>query len=129
MKRNGFTLIEVIVGLFLVGLIATVSLPIFQNSMMNFNRVKQKQHMLYLCEMTVERLRGKDSSLESIFLELENCDEVITSKVGSTDLEKYKCRITKTKETELIMNLLVRIYIDKDEGKGQYVEYKTVVKK
>ena len=129
MKRIGFTLIEVIVGLFLVGLIATVSLPIFQNSMMNFNRVKQRQHMLYLCEMTVERLRGKDSSLESIFLELENSDEVITSTVGSTDLEKYKCRITKTKETELMMNLAVRIYIDKEEGKGQYVEYKTVVKK
>ncbi len=129
MKRNGFTLIEVIVGMFLIGLISTVAFPIIQNSITNYNRVKEKQQMLYLCEMTVERLRAKDSTLEYLFSELESNTEVLVSKIGTTDLGKYKCKITKIKESEGLINLVVRIYIDNEKGISQYVEFKTVVKK
>ena len=113
MRRRGFTLIELIVGL----------------SIMNYARVKQQEHMSYLCEMTVERLRAKDSGLDDIFSLLETCDEVIVSQVGLTDLEKYKCKITKIKESQFTMNLTVRIYIDNEMRNRPYVEYKTVIKK
>ena len=129
MKRKGFTLIELIMGLFLIGLIATISMPIVQNSIGNYNKVKERQQMLYLCEMVVERLRAKDSNLDSIFQDLEDNNQIIISTIGETDLGKYKCSISKTKETTIFMNLDVRIYIDSEMESGQYVEYKTVIKK
>ena len=129
MKRRGFTLIEVIVGLFLLGLVSTVGFPIIQNSIENYNRVKERQHMYYLCEMVVERLRSKDDSLDDIFIELETSSEIIVSTIGAYDLEEYRCKITKTKETDIFINLDVRIYIDNEMRNSQYVEYKTVIKK
>ena len=129
MKRKGFTLIEVIMGLFLIGLIATILMPIVQNSIGNYNKVKERQQMLYLCEMVVERLRAKDSNLDSIFQDLEDNNQIIISTIGETDLGKYKCSISKTKETTIFMNLDVRIYIDSEMGSSQYVEYKTVIKR
>ena len=129
MKRKGFTLIEVIVGMFLIGLVATLGLPIMQNSFNNYNRVKENKQMIYLCEMVVERLRGKDSSLEDIFNDLEYKDEISLSTIGSTDLGKYKCKIIKTKAHEMYMNLDVRIYIENEMGNSPYVEYKTVIKR
>lgn len=129
MKRKGFTLIEVIVGLFLLGLVSTVGFPIIQNSLGNYNRVNDRQHMYYLCEMVVERLRSKDTTLDDIFTELETSSEVNVSTIGATDLGKYKCRITKTKETEILMSLDVRISVDNEMRDSQFVEYKTVIKK
>lgn len=129
MKRKGFTLIELIVGLFLIGLVSTVAMPIVQNSIGNYNKINERQHMLYLCEMVVERLRAKDSNLDDIFQSLETSNEIVLSTIGSTDLGKYKCKITKTKETTLFMDLDVKIYIDNEMGNSQYVEYKTVIKR
>lgn len=129
MKRRGFTLIELIMGLFLIGLIATILMPIVQNSIGNYNKVKERQHMLYLCEMVVERLRAKDANIDTIFQDLEDNSQIIVSTIGETDLGKYKCSISKTKETTMFMNLDVRIYIDSEMGNSQYVEYKTVIKK
>lgn len=129
MNRKGFTLIEVIVGLFLVGLVSVVSFPIIQNSINNYNKVQESQHMFYLCEMVVERLRAKDSSLDEIFNELEGNSEIIVSTISTIDLENYKCKITKTKDTDLFMNLDVRIYIDNEMRDSQFVEYKTVIKR
>lgn len=129
MKRKGFTLIELIVGLFLIGLVSTVAMPIVQNSIGNYNKINERQHMLYLCEMVVERLRAKDSNLDDIFQSLETSNEIVLSTIDSTDLGKYKCKITKTKETTLFMDLDVKIYIDNEMGNSQYVEYKTVIKR
>ena len=129
MKRKGLTLIEVIVSLFLIGLLSTVALPIVQNSLNNYNRVNERQHMSYLCEMVVERLRAKDNNLEDIFQELDSSSEVILSTIGTTDLGKYKCKISKTSESTLFMDLEVRLYIDNEMGNSQYVEYKTVIKR
>lgn len=129
MKRKGLTLIELIMGVFLLGLVSTVTFPIIQNSIGNYNRIKERQHMYYLCEMVVERLRAKDKNLESIFIDLETNNEITVSNIGLTDLEKYKCRITKTKENDLFMNLDVRIYIDNEMRNSHYVEYKTVIKR
>lgn len=129
MRKRGFTLIELIVGLAIIGLISTVGFPIINNSFMNYARVKQEQHMAYLCEMTVERLRGKDSALDNIFSTLESSDEVIVSQIGLTHLENYKCKITKIKESEFTMNLAVKIFIDNEMRNKSYVEYKTVIKK
>lgn len=129
MKRHGFTLIEIIMAIFLLGLISTVAFPIIENSLMNYKRVKEKDEMLYFCEMAAGRLRAKDSSLEELFSELNDNSELTVSKIGTTDLGKYKCKITKTKESGVFMNLVVRIYIDNKARNNQYVEYKVYVKK
>lgn len=129
MKKRGFTLIEVIVAIFLIGLVTILGLPIVQNSITNYNRIKEKRHMYYLCEMAVERLRAKDKTLESICTELETKNEITVSSIGSTELDKYKCRITKIKETDMHWFLEVRIYIDNEMRNSSYVEYKTVVEK
>ena len=129
MKRKGFSLIELIVGIFLIGLVTIVALPIIQNSYMNYSRVKERQHMLYLCEMVVERLRVKDNNLNDIFIELETNNEILLESIGTTDLGKYKCSLSKTKETDFFINLDVRIYIDNEMESSQYVEYKTAIKK
>lgn len=129
MKRKGFTLIEVIVGLCLLGLVSTVGFPIIQNSIGNYNRVKERQHMYYLCEMVVERLRSKDDALDYIIRDLEGKSELNTSNIGETDLGEYICKIVKTKETAVLMNIVVRIYVDSEMGNSQYVEYKAVIKR
>ena len=129
MKRKGFSLIELIVGIFLIGLVTIVALPIIQNSYMNYSRVKERQHMLYLCEMVVERMRFKDNNLNDIFIELETNNEIVLESIGTTDLGIYKCSLSKTKETDFFIDLNVRIYIDNEMGSSQYVEYKTAIKK
>lgn len=129
MKRKGFTLIELIIGIFLLGLVSTVGFPIIQNSIGNYNRIEERQHMYYLCEMVVERLRAKDINLEPLFIELETNKEITISSIGLTDFGKYKCLITKTKETLTYWNLDVKIYIDNEMRNSQYVEYRAVVKR
>jgi type II secretory pathway pseudopilin PulG len=60
MGEKGFLLIEVLIGLFLFGIIVVICLPILGNSLGNIRLVKTKMDMVYVAESTMEQIKSFD---------------------------------------------------------------------
>ena len=58
MDRKGFTLVEVLIGLSLLGLVSVTILPIISSSMMNLNKNNIRMEMNYLGETVIERIKA-----------------------------------------------------------------------
>lgn len=119
---------DIITGIFIIGLVAVVALPIINQSFHNYNRIREKEEMYYLGEMVTERLRAKDNNLNQVFKDLETKDQVLISSIGDINFDKYICQITKTDENNFYISLNILIYYN-DERNNFYVEYKRVIPK
>ena len=60
MREKGFLLIEVLMGLFLLGLITVTCLPILNTASNNLRLVKDKMDMLFIAQSTVEHIKSFD---------------------------------------------------------------------
>lgn len=123
MKKNGFVLLEIIIGLFFIGLLSTVYLPIISSSLNNFNKVKDKNEMNYIGEMVVEKLKTSSSEILDVLDELENIGE--SNYVDDDfDNEKYSCKITKMNNSASLLEFVVKVNL-KNQEDGYNVEYKS----
>ena len=62
MNKKGFLLVEVLMGLFLLGIINVTCLPILSTAMHNMILSKQKIDMLFIAESTIEQIKSFDYS-------------------------------------------------------------------
>lgn len=58
MYKKGFILVEVLIGLFLLGLIIITCFPILNTSLHNLQLSKEKMEMVYIAESTIEQLKS-----------------------------------------------------------------------
>lgn len=136
MKRKGFTLVEALLGLFLLGIISVTVLPIVTTSLKNINKSKIKMEMNYIGEMAIERIKSynEESSkelyiynikLSEIVKEFRNPgpQEVIIS--GKEENGKYLLRIMKDQRTDILWEISIYVYHDEEGSKLNHVEYKT----
>ena len=64
--RRGFTLIETIMGLFLLGLITVIVLPLVNGNLDNLFKQRVKAQMVYTGEMVVEMLKAYDEETSTV---------------------------------------------------------------
>lgn len=136
MKR-GFTLIETIMGLFLLGLITVTVLPMTTGAFYNLNKQKTRYEMVYMGEMVVEKIKAYDFETENkLFIYDVEIGQIIQEFRGNDyveiDLDKkdyeYPIRIRKEDKSDLLWCLTVLVY-NGDGGKLDNVELKAYLPK
>ena len=125
--KKGFLFIEVLVGLFILGLVAVTCLPILNLSLNNFTRIKDKSEMHYIGEMVLEKFKSKDDYIVDLMAQLETVDAVDYSD-NSFDSDKYSCQLVRLKSTHKLLEFKV-IVNKQDQENNSYVEYKASIPK
>jgi hypothetical protein len=129
MNEKGSILIQVLIGLFLLGLIASSALPILNTARYNFMLVEIQTEMTFIAESIIEEIKSFDyyttEESELIFdLKLEELMEMLKSQeevdiylpLDNKELEyKYKCHIHKIERNNL-WEIKVDVFL-KDEVK------------
>lgn len=136
MERKGFTLVEVLLGLFLLGIISITVLPIVTSSLNNLSRNKIKMEMNYIGEMAIERIKAyNEESSKELYISDKKVSEVIelfrysvSSEVNISqkgESGNYILRITKDQRSNVLWNISVYVYHDEEGSNLSHVEYKT----
>lgn len=124
--KKGYFFIEILVGLSILGLIATTTLPILNMSIDNFNRIKDKSEMNYIAEYVIEKFKTKDDYILELMSLLEGLP-MVDYKDDSIDNLKYICSIIKTSNSDKLLEFKVRV--NKIGQEKDYVEYKASIPK
>ena len=67
-EKKGYIFLDVIVGIFLLGLVTVTSLPILASSFNNFNKINMYSEINYLGEHIFERLSSYDEYSKDFYL-------------------------------------------------------------
>lgn len=140
MKRKGFTLVEVLLGIFLLGLISITILPIVNSSLMNINRNKIKMEMIYIGEMAIERIKSYNPESDTaVYISDKKVTEIIELFRNKNSSEifiyqeensgKYLLKIVKNQRTNNLWEIRVYVYHDEKRSNLSHVEYKTYILK
>lgn len=124
MKRNGFAFLDVIVGIFIIGLIIVTILPTLGLTQKFFTNHKRTSHMIYLSELTIEKLIVKDDNSVLFLKELEVNKESVYPYL---DDKEYTSTVKLLGENSYIWNLLVTVKESKGGEAG--VELKATITK
>lgn len=122
MDNKGFTLIEVILALFLLGIIVATFLPLINTALVNIKLTNERYHMILLAESIIEQLinfnyEGSeniyilDMKLVDIIDMLCESDEVNISlpKNRKNEQWNYTCNIYKNNFNENLWDITVKI--------------------
>lgn len=76
--RKGFTLIEAIIGICLLGLVAVTVIPIINSAFAGFYKQRIKAEMIYVGESTIEKIKSYNVDKSSdIYIYDTNVSEII----------------------------------------------------
>lgn len=123
MCKNGFILVEVLMGLLLLGLIIMTCFPILNTSLYNLQLSKQKMEMIYIAESTIEQLKSFnynsnredeylfDTQLIYIMERLMEQDPITINLPQNIDNQqwKYICTIYKEEESPNFWKIRVSV--------------------
>ena len=127
--NKGFGLIDTIIGLFLLGLIVVLILPIFTSVYNQYSKINSKTEMIYLGESIYERLCSKDEYSKELIDSLTHNDEVIFDDVSVEYLQKYESRIIKIEESEIFLKINIIINPKSNGGNISDVEFEASILK
>ena len=123
MREKGFLLIEVLMGLFLLGLITVTCLPILNTASNNLRLTKDKMDMVFIAESTIEHIKSFDYSrtkedeylygirlieLIQILKDEDPATIALSLDVGDNNF-KYFCTIYKENSSKDLWKLWVEI--------------------
>lgn len=124
MKNQGFALVDILVGLFFVGFIAVLSLPLLTSSYSNYGKINARTEMSYLGESIYERLSAKGEYSRELLGELESGGIVDFLDLDDYYLEKYKVYISNENECENFIDIKIVIQSNYHGGNIGDVEFK-----
>lgn len=124
MKNHGFVLIDILIGLFFVGFISLLSLPLLTSSYSNYGKINARTEMNYLGESVYERLSAKDEYSRELLEQLESGGVVSFLDLGEPYLEKYKVTIRCIGECESFIDIKIIIQSNSIGGNNGDVEFK-----
>jgi hypothetical protein len=124
MDRKGFLLIEVLMGLFLLGLITVTCLPILNTALNNIILVKEKMDMLFFAESTIEQLKSFNYDLtnrdEYLFdMQLRDLIDILKEEDTVTitlplniedDFYPYRCTIYKENDSKNLWKICTEVF-------------------
>lgn len=140
MKKKGFTLIETIISLVILGLVCIIVLSLIQNASLTSTKNDRNIEMLNIGEMVIENLSAFKyeneselyvfgNNLENIIESLNNeesCSLDISS--GSEYSEEYNINISKEERSEKLWKIYVTVSYDKGERHDE-IKYTTFITK
>lgn len=138
MKNKGFTLIETIMTLFLLGLVSITVLNLLHTTFMLEDRNNRKLEMLNVGEMVIEKLKAfnYDSENELYIYETKVADiidmfniEKDKSLIISSNTEyisDYKIEISKQEKVKKLWEICVIVSSNKGE-KYEEIKYKAII--
>lgn len=124
-KSKGFSLVEVICGIALVGIIAVSILPLINNSIKNISNLKNQNEMSFIAEMVIEKLKTSNAEAVST-LEALDTNGSIEYLDSDIDSERFKCSISKLSSTDKLIEFIV-VVEHNSLGENFNVEYKASV--
>lgn len=127
MKNKGFILMDVIVGLFFIGLITSLSFPLIASSYSNYGKIIASTEMNYLGESIYERLSSKDDYAMDIIQDLTLGDETIFDDFDDHYSEKYEAVIIKRDYCENFLDISIIIKSNSHGGNISDVEFKGAI--
>lgn len=141
-EKKGYGLIEVLIGVFLLGLLVITVFPIIQTANSNFMLVETKMNMSYLAETILETIKAfdylncEDEYILDIklvaLIDLLNSDgEVIVNlPLGKYDNKyPYKIVISKYDINKQLWKVIVEVKENKYKGRIQNVFYESYISK
>ena len=138
-KKKGFTLIEAIIGIGLLGLISVTTLPIMTTSFINLKNHNIKMEMNYIGEVVIERIKAFDEESLDLYLYDIKISEIVEkfsltnktdfSKSINKDGEPFLIKLIKKNHSDKIWKIHVYIYHDKEGSNIGHVEYKIYIPK
>lgn len=127
MKRKGFILFEIIIGLFFLGILAVSILPLLGFSFNTIRNIRYKDEMNYIGEMVVEKLKSSSESTLRTIADLDSFGEV-NYEDEDFNTSIYQCKLVKQYSSEGFIEYTVFVYI-RDDINVQPVQYKSSTKK
>lgn len=136
MGRKGFTLVEALLGLCLLGIISVTVLPIVTSSLNNLSKNKIKMEMNYMGEMAIERIKSyNEESSRELYIFDEKVSRVIDlfRSPGPNEIDisgkgesgNYLMKIIKDQRSNVLWDISVYVYHDEEGSNLSHVEYKT----
>jgi len=129
LRKKGYIFLDVIVGIFLLGLVTVTSLPILASSFNNFNKINMYSEINYLGEHIFERLSSYDEYSKDFLLKLEEEGEIFFLDLDNYYLEKYDCKVINTGINEYLWEFKIVIYPKENKGNYNHEEFKGSIPK
>lgn len=138
MTKKGFTLIEAIIGISLIGLIAVTVLPIINSSHKRIRLQKNKAEMIYIGESIIEKIKAYEfeksmdilisdvnlTEIITLFKEMENVEITLHQNVNNSD---YEIKIRKENNYNRLWTISVNVS-EKGEGENnRQITYEALV--
>ena len=119
---------EIIVGMFLLGIISSFTFATLSMSTRGFNKIGHRNEMNYIGEMVIEKLKTEDPYIKEV---LEKVDTIGQSNYEdeSFDNDKYTVTIFKDSGSEYLIEISVEIFHNYQEKEPIYVDFKATIPK
>lgn len=141
MNNKGFTLIEAILGLSLLGIIVVTLLPLINATLENINKSNERMHMVLLAESIMEQIKYfkydnyqdtyiLDVSIADLVGWLSNSDNVNINLPKDKESLKfsYECDIYKTSINDKLWHIKIVICSNR-EKRIRDVVFQAVIEK
>lgn len=137
MMRKGFTLIEALIGISLLGLITVTVLPIVNSAYARYEEQKIRAEMIYLGESIIEKIKGYDFNIVDSPLYDRQFEEMMSFirygdfRVWDLNQEvngnNYKITIHKETRSEKLWRIIITVYEKGDGDNKRQVKYEALV--
>ena len=128
MKRRGFIFLELVFGIFLLGLVSIVSLNVLSLSSIYYQKAEENIEIDYIAEMIIENLKSKDEITKD-FLNKLSMETELEYPMTEEHVDKYICKILLLEENPHLWCFKLKVYRNSDKGRISYEEFKTSIPK
>lgn len=142
MNKKGFLLIEVLIGIFFLGLISITFFPIFTLASNQLQNVEIKNDMKYYGETIIEKIKAFDFNndndnehildinlKELIHLFYKKDDVNINLPLNNDKNFKYRVNIYKNNKGNTLWRITVKVYPKTNENEIEGVVFEAFVRK
>lgn len=140
MNKKGFLLVEILMGLLLLGIIAITCMPILNIGIDNIRMTKDKMDMLLIAESIIEQIKAFDYSwtddeyvldmnLQMLIDMLSNSDTIVIRLPLDNNNQEfdYYCTLYKKNSSDNLWELNVEIAPIKECRRIKNINLKTII--
>lgn len=128
MKKKGFIFLEIILGIFLLGLISIVALNLLNLTSVFFKKAEENIEIDYIVEMIIENLKSKDE-MSTDFLNGLSSGSDSEYPLTEDYKDKYTCDVILTEDNDYLWCFKLKIYKTIDKGRTIYEEFQGSIPK
>lgn len=128
MKKDGFVFLEVIFGIFILGIISIVCLNLLNFSSIYFQIAEEKLEIDYIAESVFENLKSKDQD-NIDFLNSLSLSEGLDYPISEEFKDDYTSKVVLTEDNDYLWCLKLVVYKKTDKERTIYEEFQSSIPK